>query len=249
MVPVHYYWTTGCVHWLDPAALLSVDIHAAPSPSPADRLALSIVVEGPPTQHSFWRASEFPISNGKIHKQRVFVICNFNAMWIEITDQANFIHEVLEHCPSKVFPEPTGNILLIYNESTEEKSVPPLGSPPCETDIIISNFIPPAGAPKSLSILTLAHHFNPLQAIDNPKTEWIYQQFHKPYIYFSSDYHVLKIPLPEAVEFITHGNIHKYLSGSLLISTFPLEWTGEFSLHHSHQPSNLPSQHLLVLNL
>lgn len=37
-VPVHYYWTVGCVHWLDPAALLSVDIRDAPLPSLADRL-------------------------------------------------------------------------------------------------------------------------------------------------------------------------------------------------------------------
>ncbi|KAG1766596.1 hypothetical protein EDD22DRAFT_950523 [Suillus occidentalis] len=35
-VSVHYYWTTGCIHWLDPAALLSVDIHAAPLPCPAE---------------------------------------------------------------------------------------------------------------------------------------------------------------------------------------------------------------------
>jgi hypothetical protein len=40
-VPVHYYWTAGCVHWLDPAALLSIDIRATPSSYPASKLTSS----------------------------------------------------------------------------------------------------------------------------------------------------------------------------------------------------------------
>ncbi|KIK36125.1 hypothetical protein CY34DRAFT_16598 [Suillus luteus UH-Slu-Lm8-n1] len=203
-VPIHYYWTTGCVHWLDPAALLSMDIHAAPSPRPADRLTLSIVVEGPPTQYSFWRAGEFPISNGEIHKQRVFVTSDSNVTRTEITGQADLIHELQAHYVSRLFPEPTGDIVLIREESIK---VTPAGNTSRETDLGVSNFTPPAGTPQSLSIPTLVHLFNLLQAVDNPKTQWIYQQFDKPYIYFSSDYCVPKIPLPEAVEFVTHGKL------------------------------------------
>lgn len=200
-VPVHYYWTAGCVHWLDPAALLSVDIHAAPLPCPAE---LSIVVQGPPAQDSFWRAGEFPISNGEIHKQRIFVTSDSNVTRTEITGQVELIDELQARYVSRLFPEPTGDIVLIHEGSVQ---VTPAGNAPSKTDLSVSNFIPPAGVPQSISIPTLAHHFNPSQAIDNPKTQWIYQQFDKPYIYFNSDYRLPNIPLPEAVEFVTRGKL------------------------------------------
>jgi hypothetical protein len=43
-------------------------------------------------------------------------------MQTEITNWANLIQEVLEYFLSKLFPESTRNILLIYHKSVEENS-------------------------------------------------------------------------------------------------------------------------------
>ncbi|KAG1856489.1 hypothetical protein C8R48DRAFT_775899 [Suillus tomentosus] len=168
-VPVHYYWTAGCVYWLDPAVLLSVDIYTAHSPYPAKTLTSSHV-QGPPTQSNFWRAGEFPISNGGIYKQRVFVTHNSNATQMEITDQVDLIQELQEHWSCTLFPEPTGHILFIFDQSEQKKSILPAVSLPCEPDVAVSNVTSPPSTPHALSIPTLVCLFNPSQALNNPKT-------------------------------------------------------------------------------
>lgn len=73
------------------------------------------------------------------------------------------------------------------------------------TCLPFSTVTSPPSTLHALSILTLVHLFNPLQALDNSKTQWLLQQFDKPYIYFDSDYCVPKIPLPDALTFVTQG--------------------------------------------
>jgi hypothetical protein len=178
-------------------------------------------VEGPPARHSFWRAGEFPLSNGEIHKQRVFLTSDSNATRTEITDQVNLIRELQGRWACSLFPEPTGHILLIFDESEQEKIA--VGSPPCEPDMAVSNgkqcrshckmftiftaVTRPASALRTIPVPTLVHLFNPSQALDNLKTRWILQQFDRPYVYFNSDYAVPKVPLPDVVELITHGKL------------------------------------------
>ncbi|KAG2031211.1 hypothetical protein BDR03DRAFT_1016298 [Suillus americanus] len=214
-IPVHYYWTPSCVHWLDPAALLSVDIHAAPSTLPADSSTESFVMEGPPTQHGFWRAGEFPIFNGQIHKQRVFVTSDSNTTWTEITDQRDLIHKLVQLRVSKLFAEPMGDILLIYDEPAQEISDTSAVSAPSKTEPT------PTGVPQSQSITTLVQHLN-------------------PYIYFNSDHHIPKVPAPDAVEFITHGNTHMVPS-----SLVPLPWDGLESVHGTFH-ADPPNFHLAL---
>ncbi|KAG1722152.1 hypothetical protein EDB19DRAFT_1916829 [Suillus lakei] len=203
-VPVHYYWMLGCVHWLDPAALQSVDMHAQPARSSAHKLISPLAVEGPPTQDSSWRVGELPMFSSQMHKEHVFLTSDTNATWTEITDQADIIHDLQQCCLTRLFTEPMGNILLIYDESEQ---VLPMGNPSCENDMTISNLTPPASTPQSLSIPSLVCHFNPSLALNNPKTQWIFQQFDRSYIYFNSDYTAPQIPHPEAVEFVTHGKL------------------------------------------
>lgn len=164
-------------------------------------------MQGPPAEHSFWRAGELPIFNGETHKQRVFITYDSNATFTEITDQADLIQEVLERCPSRLFPEPTGDVLLIYDKSAEENGK----SYPQRSDynllIIFIPVTPLASEPEPLSIPTLVRLCNPLQAADNPKTQWIFEQFNKPYVCFNSVHSVPKVPLPDTLTFVTQGTL------------------------------------------
>ncbi|KAG1721309.1 uncharacterized protein EDB91DRAFT_1088484 [Suillus paluster] len=89
-----------------------------------EKVSTRLVVQGPPTKDSFWRAGEIPLVGGKMKKKRTFVTKDGGNTRVNITNNMQELGRLRDlQRDRKKYDTPQGVIILYYDDDDVHSDV------------------------------------------------------------------------------------------------------------------------------